>query len=128
VSCCLAFNGAGWLSYGILDPHIGSTLQEVKHILESRRREAEADEMTVWLFDVKRNPRVKRGREERERAAKRREEGALDLTIDPVAAVSVRKGFRPDWIDAGAEVLAEEGGKVPSRQQVADRKPEWVLK
>ena len=54
-------------------------------LLEDRMKELSANDMEVWLYDVKRNQAVKRGRQEQERAAKVREESVLDLEIDFLA-------------------------------------------
>ncbi len=48
-------------------------------------KELSANEMEVWLYDVKRNLQVKKGRQELERAARLREESVMDLEIDFLA-------------------------------------------
>lgn len=48
-------------------------------------KELSANEMEVWVFDTKRNPHVKRGRQEQEMAARHREQSVLDLELDFLA-------------------------------------------
>ena len=42
-------------------------------LLETRMRELSANEMEVWIYDVKRNPQVSKGRSEEEKMAKLKE-------------------------------------------------------
>ena len=48
-------------------------------------KELSANHMDVWLFDIKRNVRVKRGRQDQEQAKRDRERSMMDLEIDILA-------------------------------------------
>ena len=54
-------------------------------MLETRMRELSANEMEVWIYDVKRNPQVSKGRSEEEKMAKLKEESVVDLELDFLA-------------------------------------------
>ncbi len=82
--------------------------REMDALLETRMKELSSNEMDVWLYDVKRNPQVKRGRMELERAAKAREESVMDLEIDFIAPFLERsKGQGMDGTAMSAKQVQE---------------------
>ncbi|TRY78534.1 hypothetical protein TCAL_04253 [Tigriopus californicus] len=56
--------------------------KEMSALLEQRMREHSANDLDVWVFDVKRNAQVKRGRQNEERIAKLKEKSVVDLELD----------------------------------------------
>ena len=64
--------------------------KELAEISELRMKEESATELSVGLFDTKRNQRVQRGRETQERERREREKSELDLELDFLAPFLVK--------------------------------------
>ena len=64
--------------------------RELAEISELRMKEESATELSVGLFDTKRNVRVQRGRETQERERREREKSEVDLELDFLAPFLVK--------------------------------------
>lgn len=66
--------------------------EELAQLAELRMKEESATELSVGLFDTKRNIRVQKGREAQEREKREREKSEVDLELDFLAPFLVKYG------------------------------------
>ena len=64
--------------------------EELAQLAELRMKEESATELSVGLFDTKRNVRVQKGREAQEREKREREKSEVDLELDFLAPFLVK--------------------------------------
>ncbi len=90
--------------------HPTPSLQEMSDLLSRRAQELAVHELEVWLFDVKRNASVRRGRRDQQKALRQKERSAMDLHIDFLAPYLEQRatGCGDDALDGLSKEQIEE--------------------
>ena len=107
---------------------------ELAALAELRMKEESATELSVGLFDTKRNIRVQKGRETQERERREREKSEVESSFWPVGNVQGISlgGFRTGFLGTFSREARrvgdddQEGGSSGERGVVEERKGEYL--
>ena len=99
----------------------------MSQLLEDRLRELSSHDLDVWLYDVKRNSAVEKGRRDRERERDAKDASVLDVDADPVAPFAERYCLGEDGEGVTKALAVQVSSQVSPQQTHISFKHRLVL-